>query len=131
MEAIHRVGSAIRKSRIVLEGPAVGLEARNCVSDRDQAVALLKRPIDQGAVRPRATVRDIEMVAARLGLESGRTVGRDAVAEPAVGAAELSEAAGLLREVLVTPNPLDQHAHEAAFHPPKHAGRVTKSLDIL
>ncbi len=54
------------------------------------SVELLERAVDQRAVRPRAAVRDIEMIAPGLGLEAGRAVGGDAVAEAAVGALELA-----------------------------------------
>ena len=46
--------------------PALLLQARDRVGDRDGAVELLERAIDQRAVRPRAAVRDIEVIAAGL-----------------------------------------------------------------
>ena len=113
METVHRVGGTVRIPGIVLERPAVLLQARNCVGDRDQTVELLERAIDQGAVRPWAAVRDVEVIAIGLSFEPGRPIGRNAVAKSAIGTAELSAAAGLLRELLVAPNPLDQDTHSS------------------
>ena len=96
------------KRGIVLEGPALLLQAGDRVGDRDRAVELLQRAIDQRAVRPRAAVRDIEVIAAGLGLEAGRAVGGDAAAEDAVGALELAGLAGLLRQFAVAPLAVDQ-----------------------
>jgi hypothetical protein len=56
-------------------------------------------------------VRDIEVIAIGLSFEPGGTIGADAVAKSAVSSAEFSAAAGLLRKLPVTPNPVDQHTH--------------------
>ena len=78
------------------------------------SLELLERAVDQRAVRPRAAVRDIEVIAPGLGLEAGRAVGRDAVAEAAVGALEFAARAGFLRQLAVAPRAVDQNAHYAA-----------------
>src|SRR5262249_58910504 len=83
----------------------------DCMRGGDRALELLERAVDQGAVRPRAGMRDVEMVARRLRLEAGGAVRRDAVAEAAVGALELAGLAGLLRQLLVAPDAVDQYAH--------------------
>src|SRR5262249_44727440 len=111
VEIVDTVGDAIGKPRIVLEGPALVLEPRYRVGDRDRAVQFLQRAVDQRAVRPRAAVRDVEVIAAGLRLVAGRTVGRDAVAELALGAAKVAFSAGFLRQLLVAPYAVDQHAH--------------------
>ena len=111
MESVHCIGEAVRIARIVLERPAVLLQAGNRVGNRDQPFELLHHAVDQSTVRPRAVVRHIEMIAAGLGLEAGGAVGRDAVAEPAVGAAKLPPLTGLLRKLAVGPNTVDQNAH--------------------
>src|SRR5262249_50099313 len=62
-------------------------------------------------------VRDIEMVARRLRLEAGRAVGGDTVAEAAVDALEVAALAGLLRQLLVAPDTVDQYTHGVtSFH---------------
>src|SRR5262249_51574514 len=94
-----------------IEAPKLPFQARNCVSDGDQAVELLEHAIDQGAVRPRAAVRDVKVIAPGLSLEPGRPIGSNAAAKSAVGAAKFSAAAGLLRKLLVAPSPVDQHTH--------------------
>jgi hypothetical protein len=76
-------------------------------------------------------VRDIEVIATGLGLEAGRAVGRDAVAKPAIGATEVSDAAGLLRELLVAPDSLDQDAHWGRLPFTEARGHIAKLLDIL
>src|SRR5262249_31577047 len=73
---------------------------------------------DQRAVRPRTAVRDVEVIAPGFGIEAGRTIRRDAVAEPAVRAPELAAGAGLLWKLAVPPRTLDQNAH---FKPPPRA----------
>ena len=111
METVHRVGSTVRKAGIVLERPTVLLQAWNCVSNRDQAIESLERAIDQGAVGPRAAVRDVEVIAPGLGFEPRRPIGCNAVAKSTVDTAEFPAAAGLLKKLLVAPNPVDQHTH--------------------
>ena len=59
-------------------------------------------------------MRDVEMIAPGLGLETGRAVGGDAVAEAAVGAPELAAGAGFLRQLAVAPGAVDQDTHQAA-----------------
>jgi hypothetical protein len=48
-------------------------------------------------------VRDIEAVAARLGLETGGAIGRDAIAKLALGATKFAGAANLLGQLFITP----------------------------
>jgi len=111
METVHRVGGTIRKSGIVLERPAALLEAWNCVSDRDQVVELLQRTINQGTVRPRTAVGNVEVIAPGLCLETRRAVRRDAVAVSALGATEFAAAANLLGKLFTTPYAFDQNSH--------------------
>ncbi len=59
-------------------------------------------------------MRDIEVIAPGLGLEAGRAVGGDAIAEAAIGAAKFAGLAGLLDQLLVAPLAVDQNAHYAA-----------------
>ena len=59
-------------------------------------------------------MRDVEVVASGLRLEAGGAVGGDAVAETAVGAAEVAAGPGFLRKLAVPPGPLDENAHYAA-----------------
>src|SRR5262245_12316201 len=113
-EAVHGVGRAVREVGVVGEGPALLPQPRHRIGDRDRAGELLDRTVDQSAVRPRAAVGDVEMIASGLGLESGRAVRRDAVAEAAVGAAKVAAAAGFLRQLAVAPGAVDQNAHYAA-----------------
>jgi hypothetical protein len=54
---------------------------------------------------------DVEVVAVRLGLESGRAIGGNAVAEDAVGPLELPGLSGFLRQFAVSPFAVDQNAH--------------------
>src|SRR5262249_14005900 len=131
MEAIDGIRRAIRKRGIALECPALLLETRDGVGDRDRLLELLQRAIDQGAMRPRAAVRDVEVVAARLGLEAGRAVGRDAIAKPAVGAAELADAADFLGKLFVAPNALDQEAHVCPSKACKHASAALDRVKLL
>ena len=77
-------------------------------------VELLERAKDLRAVRPRAGVGDVEVIAAGLGRKAGGAVGGDAVAEHAVDALEIAGLAGLLRQLLVTPLAVEQDAHHAA-----------------
>src|SRR5215471_6682366 len=111
-EAMHAIGGAVR------EGPALLPQSGDRIGDRDRAFELLDRSIDQRAVRPRTAVRDVEVIAPGFGLEAGRTVRRDAVAEAAVGAPELAAGAGLLWKLAVPPRTLNQNAH---FKPPPRA----------
>src|SRR5262245_21665543 len=113
-EAVHRVGRAIRVVGVVGEGPALLPQSRDRIGDRDRAGEVLDRTVDQGAVRPRAAVGDVEVIASGLGLASGRAVRRDAVAHAAGGAAEVAAAAGFLRQLAVAPGAVDQNAHYAA-----------------
>jgi hypothetical protein len=70
MEAVDLVGNAIRITRVAFKRPAVLLEAGDRIGDGNQSLELLDRAIDQRAVRPRAAMRDIKMIAAGLGLEA-------------------------------------------------------------
>ena len=54
------------------------------------------------------------MIAPGLGLEAGRAVRRDAVAENAVDPLEIAGLAGFRRRILVAPLAVDQNAHQAA-----------------
>src|SRR5262249_22781076 len=95
----------LREGGIVLDGPALLPQSGDGIGDRDRAFELLDRSIDQRAVRPRTAVRDVEVVAPGFGLEAGRPVSRDAVAEAAVGAPELAAGAGFLRQLPSRPAP--------------------------
>jgi hypothetical protein len=110
-EAVDRVGRAIREGRIALEGPALAALAGNGIGHADGALELLQCAEDQRPVRPGAAMRDVEMVAPRLRLESGGAVGRDAVAEPAVDALERAVLAGFRGEILVAPLAVHQDSH--------------------
>ncbi len=57
---------------------------------------------------------DVEVIAAGLGLESGRAIHRDAVAKAAVRAAEVAARPGFLRQLAVAPGAVDEDAHYAA-----------------
>jgi hypothetical protein len=59
-------------------------------------------------------VGNVEVIAPGLGLEAGRAIRRDAIAEAAVGAAELAAGAGFLGKLPVLPLTLDQNTHYAA-----------------
>ena len=59
-------------------------------------VELFQREENLRAVRPRAGIGDIEVIAPGLGRKAGRTVGGDAVAEHAVHALEIAGFADLL-----------------------------------
>src|SRR5262249_35880508 len=110
-EAVDGVGGALGKRRVLLVHPALVLQPRDRIGDRDRALELLERAIDQGAMRPRARMRDVEVIAVRLGRKPRRAVRRDAVAKAAVDALELARLSGLLRQLLVAPDAVDQHAH--------------------
>ena len=112
IKSVDAVRRAVGEMRVVGEGPALIPKPGDRVGDGDRAFQFLERAVDQGAVRPRAAVRHIEVIAAGLRLESRRTVGADAVAEPALGSAERAVLADLLRQFLVAPRAVDQHAHE-------------------
>ena len=114
MEAVDLVGNAVRITRVAFERPAVLLEAGDRIGDGNEALELLDRAIDQRAMRPRAAVRDIKMIAAGLGLEARRAVRGDAVAEHAVHALELAGLAGFLRQFAVGPFAVDEYAHDTA-----------------
>src|SRR5947207_11102396 len=100
--------------RVVAVGPALQSQSRKRIGDGDRIVELLERAIDQRAVCPRTAVRDVEVIAPGLGLEAGRAVRRDAVAEAAVGAAELAAGASFLGKLAVPPRAVDDNAHYAA-----------------
>ncbi len=114
MEAVDLVGNAVRITRVAFERPAVLLEAGDRIGDGNQSLELLDRAIDQRAMRPRAAVRDIKMIAAGLGLEARRAVRGDAIAEHAVDALELAGLAGFLRQLAVGPFAVDKYAHDTA-----------------
>ena len=78
MKSIDRVRRAIRERRIAVEGPALLLETRNCIGDRDRAFELLQCAVDQGAMSPWAAVGNIEVISPCLCLETRRTVRRNA-----------------------------------------------------
>ena len=64
------------------EPPTLAVGALRGVGDGDDAIEVLERAEQLGAVRPRAADRGIQVIARRLGLEAGRAVGGDEVAEP-------------------------------------------------
>src|ERR1700723_2991806 len=113
-EAVDAVGRAVGKCRIVLERPALFAQARNGDGDADDAGELLESEKNLCAVRPRAGIGDIEVIASGLGRKAGRTVGRDAVAEHAVHALEIAGLADLVDRIFVAPLAVDQHTHYAA-----------------
>src|SRR5215510_13888022 len=88
---------------VFVEHPALLPQSGDRIGDRDRAFEVLDRAIDQCAMCPWAAMRDVEVVAPGLGLEAGRTIRRDAVAEAAVGAPELAARAGFLRQLAVAP----------------------------
>jgi hypothetical protein len=108
------VRRAVGEFRIVRKGPAVIFQPGDRVSNRDRAVEFLERAIDQGAMRPRAAVCDIKVIAAGLRLEARRAVRADAVAELAFRAAECAVPAGFLRQFFVAPHAVDQHTHQVS-----------------
>jgi hypothetical protein len=89
-------------------------QAGNGVGDADRALELLQHAKDLGAVRPRAGVSDVKVIAAGFGRKAGGAVGGDAVAEYAVDALEIAGLAGLLRQFFVAPLAVEQDAHQAA-----------------
>ena len=56
-------------------------------------------------------MRDIEMIAPRLRLKAGRTIGGDAVAELAFRALEAAAVSVLLRKLPLSPRAVYQNAH--------------------
>ena len=70
MKSIDRVRRAIRERRIAVEGPALLLETRNCIGDRDRAFELLQCTVDQGAMSPRTAVGNIKVISPCLCLET-------------------------------------------------------------
>jgi hypothetical protein len=70
-EAVDPVGRAIGKGRIVFEGPALLPQSGNGIGDADRVAEFFQCAKDLRAVRPRAGVGDIEMIAAGFGLEAG------------------------------------------------------------
>src|SRR5262249_25626609 len=110
-ETVDRIGQTIRKLGIGLVGPALLAQARNRVRDGDRAFELLERPIDHGAMRPRAVMRDVEMIAARLGRKPGRAIGGDAVAKPAVDTLERAALGEFLRRIAFDPLTVAEIAH--------------------
>jgi hypothetical protein len=65
---------------------------------------------------------------AGLGLEAGRAVRRDTVAEAAIGAAELATGAGFLGKLAIPPRPVDENAHCASDLADCGRQRSVKSL---
>src|SRR5262249_43172032 len=125
-EAVHGVGRAIGKSRVVLEGPALLSQSRDRVGNRDCVFQFLERTVDQRPMCPGTAVRDIKMVAAGFCLEPGRAVGGDSVAEHAVNTAKFAGTANLLGQFFIAPDAVDQNSH------PRSLPRSwTQRLDIL
>ena len=114
VETVDAIRRTVRESGIVLEGPALLAKPRNGDGEADRTIQFLKREIDLRAVRPRAGVGDIEVIAPGLGFEAGRAVSCDAVAKGAVHPLEIAGLAGFRGRVLVSPLAVDQHAHQAA-----------------
>ena len=125
VKAVDRIRRAFGKIGALLERPAVIARMGNRGGDADRAVELLDREVMQRAMRPRAVVRDIEMIAPGLGLVAGRAVGRDAVAEDAFGAVEFAGLAGFRRKLLVAPFAVDQNAHD------QFLSLVSEALEFL
>ncbi len=133
-------------ARAGLEGPSVLTHPPVQRRQGDLALQLFQRPEDQGPVRPGAGVGDIEVVAARLGLEPAlagrprRAVRRDPVAEPALAADKPAAGSGGVVP-LVAPDAIDQepHARRSTRLPPRTATqqmgqartRVTRSRPAL
>ena len=99
VEAVERVaGRAI----LGQESPAVLAHVMVHDRDRDDVLELLQLAQDQRAVRPRAGQRNVEMVAAGLGLEAAHApfgrlaVHRDPVAPLRLAADEFSAAVALV-----------------------------------
>src|SRR5215472_14172421 len=111
LEAVDGVRRAIGKRRTVFEGPALFLETGYGVGDGNGVFELLERAKDQRAVRPGATVGNIEVVAFPLRLEPGRPIRGNTIAKSAVGALEFTAPAGFLRQLLIAPYAFDQNAH--------------------
>ncbi len=117
VEAVERIaGGAV----LGQEGPAVG--AHEMMDDRDgnHVLEFFQCPKDQRPVRPGTGKRDIEMVAARLGLEAARaafgrpTVNRDPVAPLRLRPHEFAVARlGVVPAVL--PFAVDQQSHAISF----------------
>src|SRR5207253_40494 len=86
-------------------------QSRDAVRDREGALQLLQREKDQHAVRPRAVPCHVEVIAAGLGLVARRAIGGDAITKHALDALEFAAGAGLLRQLLLAPDAVDQDAH--------------------
>jgi hypothetical protein len=127
LELIHRVGRAVGKARVLGIRPAFIAPAGKRERHGERVLQPFQREEDQHPVSPRAAVREIEVIAARLGLESGRPVGADAVAKAAFDALELAARRDLLRQVLLSPASFDQYTH-ASF--PKKAKTGTDTLFV-
>src|SRR5262249_51030754 len=113
-ETVDAIGRAVGEGGIVLERPALLAQARNRDGDTDDPGQLLEREVNLGAVRPRARIGDIEVIASGLGRKAGRAVRGDAVAEHAVHALEITGLADLVDRILVAPLAVYQHTHYAA-----------------
>ena len=67
-EAVDGIRRAFRELRVAREQPALLANAWESVGDCDRVFELLDCAEDQDAVSPRAVVRNVKMVATRLGL---------------------------------------------------------------
>jgi hypothetical protein len=102
-------------------GPALAFR-QVAFEERNRRFEALQRAHQDSAVRPRAGRRGDQLIAPRFGLEAGRAVARDPIAEHRIRPQELPAAAG--RRVVVEPGAVDQHAHDEppAFWIPAQAG---------
>jgi hypothetical protein len=55
------------------------------------------------------------MITAGFGFEARRSIGGNALPEDAVGAAEIADAADLLRQFFIAPSAVDQNSHLASL----------------
>ena len=114
VKAIDLVRRTIGKRGIVLERPAFLAQARYSNRYADGAGKFLQSQIDLRAMRPRAGIGHVEVIAPGFGFEAGRAVGGDPVAENTVDPLEITGAASFLRQILVAPFAVDQNTHQAA-----------------
>src|SRR5271156_2894854 len=114
-ERLFAVGAVRRAAALAAEFPAGLAVERIGERNRDDIVELLEAAEDQRAVRPRASQRDVEMIAAGFGGESAFAVrARTAVRrdEIVVGGIGPDKAAvGGARNILL-PDAVDEQAHD-------------------
>ena len=71
VEAVDAVGRAVGKRWIVFERPALLAQPRNRDRHTDRAGKLLQRQVYLRAMRPRAGVSNVEVIAPGFGLKTG------------------------------------------------------------